>query len=528
MRKPPYWSKIRSDIILRHIHAAYLLNEQSGDIARDVSYNPINATIIADEDGVIGGDFDLTAGAVVTLTGSGDIRYRINHIIYETALDTAIVLEDSGNIAQGKYGAWRIIIDISGDVTTQDTGAAMAFDNAQDAMLNLSAVVIPPNTATLGYLTVTKSDGAFNIGTTNLNAGNVTTVIYDIRGPKHEISGLTAPLGSSLMPEISGELWEVGTIDAKRNGVILAQIGPLDGQIMDDADTILTLKAGGWLFVVDLAGTGVYALAADGAAGSVSTMSYADSDAVSVALDALSNQLPEMFVPVGRIILFNDSEFSSFTADIDDWSEWSATTTTFDASVSAFGTIASRQNSIQGNVIDLSNNIYPVVLADRSLITSTSFSIVMELMRTGDSFSRAIFDQETDLVVNGNISITLDNDNQFVLNIIDDNNGTPVLRNITGPELALNQWRHFCVSYINGQSANFYIDGVKTTVEHAYDFVPALDIIASIGGNNREYVQSPLLSFVGLLNYCYIYNTALSDQEVVRLRDFPLRQKSRL
>jgi len=98
---------------------------------------------------------------------------------------------------------------------------------------------------------------------------------------------------------------------------------------MDDADTIATVKAGGWLLVVDLAGTGVYALAADGAAGSVSAMTYADTDAVDTALDTLCDQLPELLVPIAKIVVDNASG-GTFTAGTTNWDATDITTTVTD------------------------------------------------------------------------------------------------------------------------------------------------------------------------------------------------------
>lgn len=285
--------------------------------------------------GVIGGDFDLAAGSAVDLTGSGHIRYRIGGQVYYADLDTTIVLVDSGDIVTGKYGAWRILIDRAGVVTTQDTGAQMAFDNAQDALLNLAGVAPTANTVTLGYLTVTKSDGAFDIGTTNLDAANVATAIYDVREPGKQAGGLTAALGSSVVADASAATWSVGTIDVKRNGIRLSQISAITNQAMDDADTVADTKAGGWLLVVDLAGTGVYALAADGVAGSVSAMTYADAAAVDTQLDTLANQLSELFVPIGKIVVVNASG-GTFTAGTTNWDAAGITTTVTDISLTVW------------------------------------------------------------------------------------------------------------------------------------------------------------------------------------------------
>lgn len=187
------------------------------------------------------------------------------------------------------------------------------------------------------------------------------------------------------------------------------------------------------------------------------------------------------------------------------------------------GTIqyATRQDSIKGNVLNFSNDIRSTVLIDRPLITSTNFSIVMEVMRTDNAQLGIIFDQEMGVILNGAVHITFDNNNRFILNISDESLGFVVTRTVTGPALVLNQWQHFCVSYINEQAIHFYSDGIKTTIEHTYEFAPTLNIATSIGGNNRLHMIEGKDAFKGLISHCYIFNTALSDQEVIGLRDFP-------
>ena len=285
---------------------------------------------LGEPDGVIGGDFTISAGAAVTLTGAGHVRWRIGGETYYGPLDTTITLDDSGDIATTKWGAWRILIDRAGTVTTQDTGAQMAWANEQDALLNLSAVAQTANTATIGYFTI-NSDGGFNIGTDNVN-GETAANLYIVRQPLTQASGLTAALGSTVVADTGAATWSVGTVDVKRNGLRLTQIGAITNQAMDDADIISTTKAGGWLLVVDLAGTGVYALAADGNAGAASTMAYASTTAVDTALDTLTDQLPEVFVPIGKIVVDNQTG-GNFTAGTTNWDATSVTTTVTNATL---------------------------------------------------------------------------------------------------------------------------------------------------------------------------------------------------
>ena len=60
------------------------------------------------EDGVFGGDYTIAAAAAATLTGAGRIKYRINGVEYERALDTTLTMtNNTTEIATTKWGAFR-------------------------------------------------------------------------------------------------------------------------------------------------------------------------------------------------------------------------------------------------------------------------------------------------------------------------------------------------------------------------------------------------------------------------------------
>lgn len=312
-------------------HASLITWMTEVDSDEDVINNYLD--FLQEPDGVIGGNFDITAGAAVTLTGSGHIRYRIGGQVFYATLDTTITLADSGDVADTKWGAWRILIDRSGTVTTQDTGAQMAWDSEEDAMLNLAAVAPTANTAAIGYFTI-DSNGGFNIGTDNVN-GETAQYVYVLRGPKNQVTGLHTALGASLSDDTGAATWSIGTMDSKANGLYLAQLAAIANQAMDDADTVADTNAGGWLIVqVDALNdaAGAYALAADGNAGAVSAMTYADAAAVNTAIDTLVDQLPEMLVPVGKIVVVNASG-GAFTAGTTNFDAAGITTTVTDATV---------------------------------------------------------------------------------------------------------------------------------------------------------------------------------------------------
>ena len=291
-----------------------------------------------EQNGVVGGSFTITAGAAVTLTGAGFVAYRINGQVYYVDLDTTIELEDSGDVAADDWGAWRIVIDAAGVVTTQDTGAQMDWTEEEFAIMNLSNVAPTANTATIGYFTI-DSDTGFNIGTDNVN-GETAANVYHVRGPQALVTGLNAALGSAIVADVGAATWSSGTINVNINGVKKTEIAAVVNQAMDDADTITTLKAGGWLLVVDLAGTGVYALAADGNAEDVSAMAYATTAAVDTAIDSLCDQLPEVLCPIGKIVVDNGSG-GTFTAGTTNWDATDITTVATDITLGVFDRTAS-------------------------------------------------------------------------------------------------------------------------------------------------------------------------------------------
>lgn len=284
-------------------------------------------------DGVIGGDFTIAGTAAVTLLGAGHVRYRIGGQEYYTALDTTITLQDSGDIIQNKYGAWRILIDRTGAVTTQDTGAQMAWDNAEDALLNLSAVAPTANTVTIGYCTITDSGaGGFNIGTTNTTGGTATEVLYHVRNNPKKVTGLHTANGAASTVGATPTNYSTGTKDVMLNGVRITQIAAEADKSFDDLDTIGQSQYGGWVIVTNLAKNATYSLAADGKAGAVSAMTYASSAAAQTAIDNVIDRLPSMFCPISQVIITNNLA-GVWTAGTDDLNGTDGTAAWTDATV---------------------------------------------------------------------------------------------------------------------------------------------------------------------------------------------------
>ena len=289
-----------------------------------------------DADGVIGGDFTIAGTAAVTLLGAGHVQYKIGGQEYYADLDTTITLEDSGDVIQNKYGAWRILIDRAGVVTTQDTGAQMAWDNAEDALLNLATQAPTANTATIGYFTVVDSGAAgFNIGTTNTSGGTATGVVYHVRGNQKKVTGLHTANGAASTVGATPEKYSTGTKDVLLNGVRITQIAAEADKAFDDLDTIGQSQFGGWLIVTNLAKSATYSLAADGKAGAVSAMTYASGAAVQTDLDLVADRLPEMFCPIAQVIVTNNLA-GAWTAGTDDINGTDGTAAWTDATVGSW------------------------------------------------------------------------------------------------------------------------------------------------------------------------------------------------
>ena len=291
------------------------------DTEVDGDLDDINDYIHAlnEPDGVIGGDFTIAGQAAVTLLGAGRVRYRIGGIEYDASIAGNITLEDSGDIVQNKYGAWSVLIDKLGAVTTEDTGAQMAFTAAEDALLNLSSRADSANKVCIGYFTVMDSGaGGFDIGTTNTTGGTATEVAYMNRMPVKRGTGLTAALGAATAVGTTPVNYATGTRDYAINGLNVAQDAAEADKAFDDADTIGQAQFGGHLIVTNLAQSATYSLAADGKADAVSAMAYATAALVDTALDTLVDRLPSVFCPIAKIVVTNNiaGAFTYVTDDI--------------------------------------------------------------------------------------------------------------------------------------------------------------------------------------------------------------------
>jgi len=97
---------------------------------------------------------------------------------YSYSKDTSEVALTGSAIPSGKYGAWSFRIDSDGTITvTAADDNASGYDTATIALLGLSHA--DSDSAYMGFVTVTKSDGVFTPATTELSAANVTDTYTD-------------------------------------------------------------------------------------------------------------------------------------------------------------------------------------------------------------------------------------------------------------------------------------------------------------------------------------------------------------
>ncbi len=102
--------------------------------------------------------------------------YEIQSKAYSKATSEVALTGDA--VPAGKFGAWSLRIDVDGTVTVAAAGANgtgyLTPRIALDALTTSDA-----SSAYMGYVTVTKSDGAFTPDTTLLDASNVTATFTD-------------------------------------------------------------------------------------------------------------------------------------------------------------------------------------------------------------------------------------------------------------------------------------------------------------------------------------------------------------
>lgn len=168
------------------------LNTTDTDIAADKSELTANTTLTNDIRSKLLGDYmvsrpGLAIGSTNTAVSNVAFDYTLSGVQYSKAAVAAGTAPGNDVVPQSTYGA--VAFDIGADGTID---AIEAPDNATGyASAALAAAALPAaaaDHARMGYVTATKSDGAFTFGTTALDAAN-TTVAYTDGGTAIEAIG---------------------------------------------------------------------------------------------------------------------------------------------------------------------------------------------------------------------------------------------------------------------------------------------------------------------------------------------------
>lgn len=118
----------------------------------------------------------LAIGSTPTAVATAAFDYMIGGKKYTKAAVTAGTAPGNDVIPQASYGACAFDIGADGTIDAIEAAAnATGYASAVLAVAGLPAAAT--GHARIGWVTATKSDGAFTFGTTNLNAAN-TTVAY--------------------------------------------------------------------------------------------------------------------------------------------------------------------------------------------------------------------------------------------------------------------------------------------------------------------------------------------------------------
>lgn len=119
---------------------------------------------------------DLAIGSTPANVASAAFDYSINGVTYNKGAVAAGTAPGNDVVPLGLYGAVAFDIDAAGTITAVEApGNATGYATATAAAQALPDVAY--NKVRMGYVTASKSDGAFTFGTTALNAAN-TTVAY--------------------------------------------------------------------------------------------------------------------------------------------------------------------------------------------------------------------------------------------------------------------------------------------------------------------------------------------------------------
>jgi hypothetical protein len=273
------------------------------------------------QDGLLVGDPAVQEGTGDTtklrLAGTG-LRYQIDgqQFFAPAALE---VEPPTGEITGGKYGCYRMELAKDGTLAATRKADPMAYDSEEDAVLSLGSLARTADSIDVGYVAILAAAGGFTAQTDLPIIGDAQ--VDGITWWDSHVGRYASGLNSAVTVAVANGVatLNISAVDVNVDGKKLSQIAAAGTQAMDDADTVGIGQWGGWLLVVDPAGTGTYALASDGIAGTVSAMTHASQAAADTALDLVQDRLPTFCVPIARIYVNNVGGGDAWTAGTDNW-----------------------------------------------------------------------------------------------------------------------------------------------------------------------------------------------------------------
>ncbi len=133
---------------------------------------------------------ELGVGSTATNVASLQFSFIINGKLYTKAAVATGTAPGNDVVPQNTYGA--VAFDIGADLTIDAIEAADNATGYGSAILAVGGLpAVAADHVRIGYVTVTKSDGAFTFGTTELSAVNVTAAYSNL-------AGLFYTMGASL------------------------------------------------------------------------------------------------------------------------------------------------------------------------------------------------------------------------------------------------------------------------------------------------------------------------------------------
>lgn len=120
----------------------------------------------------------LAIGSTATAVSNAAFSFIIGGVQYSKAAVAAGTAPGNDVVPQSTFGAVAFDIEDDGTITAVEA-AANATGYASAALAIAGVPAVAADKARMGYVTATKSDGAFTFGTTDLDAANVTAAYTD-------------------------------------------------------------------------------------------------------------------------------------------------------------------------------------------------------------------------------------------------------------------------------------------------------------------------------------------------------------